>query len=463
MKNIHIYFLLFLAYFASSGAVPVGSGFNYQGQLLDNGSPANGSYDMTFKAYTMAVDGIAYEVSPQFFDVQVNEGLFHIENVDFGDALYEGSAYWIEVSVRLNGTEDYTTLSPRQRLNAVPYAVQADFLAAHGAQQGDVLQFDGITWGNQTLDIEPTPWDNNGQNISYDSGNVGIGVNPASALHIKDNDAEVAIIDGGNNMYLTIRENGFNRGYIGSYQSQNNTSDEDFEIGTFNGSAGKMHIVTGSNDPRITVTAAGEVGINQLSPEADFHVSGDTLIGPRGSTATTNAKVDINSTATNSLADPLRVRKNGDIKFYIDSNGGASVGSWNTPPINGLTVEGDTVLNKDVKQPITANGIIKSMVHASCGFDGFFPTIIIKSYNAVNSGTVSISETGNFGECTLTFPYDISQRYYHASPVGIEQDVINMNGVASACRTINSTQLSCYKFNTENGEGLVSEFMLFIY
>ena len=35
----------------------VGSGFSYQGELLDNGSPANTQYDIKFIAYDALVDG----------------------------------------------------------------------------------------------------------------------------------------------------------------------------------------------------------------------------------------------------------------------------------------------------------------------------------------------------------------------------------------------------------------------
>jgi hypothetical protein len=458
--QILIILLLTTIISTSTMAVPVGSGFNYQGELSDGNSPANGSYDIQFKAYSVESGGTEYLVVPEILATDVTEGLFNINNVDFGDALYDGQEYWIEVSVRLAGTETYTVLSPRQRLNATPYAVQAEFLAGNGANSGEYLKFNGNDWVGAAINIEPTPFTLNGDDLSYINGRVGLGTHsPESVFHVKGNVNEnnPVIIDGGNNIYMTVRENGINRGYIGSYQTQPNTSNEDFEIGTIGGSDGNMHIVTGSNQPRVTVTADGKVGINNLVPEADLHVAGDTFIGPRGVLGAVNAKLDVNSTATGNTADPLRVRKNGDIKFYVDSNGGASVGSWDTPPENGLRVSGD------IKQPITSNGIIKSMIHASCGFEGFYTTEIIKSYNAVNSGVFTITENGVFGECILTFPYDISQRYIHASVPAITQTVDFENPHGSQCRILSSNTLSCYKYSTKDGTGRVGDYMLFIY
>ena len=416
-------------------AAPVGSGFNYQGSLNDQNSPANGSYDILFKAYSVESGGTEYDVVPEFLATTVVDGLFNIDNVDFGDALFDGEEYWIEVSVRLTGTSTYTALSPRQRLNATPYAVQAEFLAANGASAGDVLQFIGGNWVGNALNIEPTPWANNGANITYNSGRVGIGVNPASALHIKDTGSNPLIVEGGNNMYMSFKEGVSNRGYIGSFQTQANTTDADFEIGTFSGSLGSMHIVTGSNQPRITVTSDGKVGINNLTPEADLHVAGDTFVGPRGTQGSTNAKLDVNSTATGGTADPLRVRKNGDIKFYVDSNGGASVGSWDTPPDNGLRVAGNTYHSGDVKQDIGKHGLVKYLLEVNCSAN-----FISRSYDGVNAGPVTVARENNL--CAIKFPVSIENSFFQVTVARLSS---GSAGATAQCLIDNSdsTKLIC--------------------
>jgi len=385
MKTL-IVLLLTIIISTSTIAAPVGSGFNYQGELSDGNSPANGSYDIQFKAFSVESGGTEYVVIPEFLATVVSNGLFNIDNVDFGDALFDGEEYWIEVSVKLAGSDTYTALSPRQKLNATPYAVQAEFLAANGASSGDVLQFIGGNWVGNALNIEPTPWDVNGFDIAYEEGNVGIGTDASTALHVKDSSSNPVIIDGGNRMYVSFHENGLSRGYIGSYQSQPDTNDEDFEIGTVNFSTGNMHIVTGNNQPRITVTSDGKVGINNLIPSADLHVSGETLL------------------------------------------------------------DGKTVLTEDVSQAIMSNGIMKYMVYAYCQdfnpLGGGSNPRLIRSYNGTtNTNDITIVPGGvnNSATCVINFPTDISNRYWQVSSTGVGHIGINTH-----CEQGSSNALYCY-------------------
>jgi collagen triple helix repeat protein len=105
-------------------AEPVGSAFTYQGQLKDAGSPASGIYDLQFALFTGASgDSVVDTVSVD--DLAVTDGLIST-SLDFTDAPYDGQALWVEVRVR-PGTSSgsYTTLAPRQALNATPYALYA--------------------------------------------------------------------------------------------------------------------------------------------------------------------------------------------------------------------------------------------------------------------------------------------------------------------------------------------------
>jgi hypothetical protein len=57
--------------------------------------------------------------------VPVTNGLFNV-TLDFGPAAFEGSARWLELGVRTNGSEaDYATLLPRQPVTPMPYAIHA--------------------------------------------------------------------------------------------------------------------------------------------------------------------------------------------------------------------------------------------------------------------------------------------------------------------------------------------------
>ena len=386
-----------------SSSIPVGSGFNYQGELINNDVAVTGSYDILFKAFATQVGGAAYSIAPSFTDIEVINGIFNLNNVDFGDALFDGQEYWIEISVKENGTDNYSVLSPRQRIAAVPYAVQADFLSANGAKSGEVLQFDGTTWSPQSLDIPEQIWNNIGDDINFISGNIGIGTVPSSPLHVKtDKYSQVASFDGDTRMYMYFSENGAPRGYVGSYQTRADTNPQDFEIGTTLGSTGNMHIVTGSNDPRITVTADGKVGINNLVPEEDFHVAGNTLL------------------------------------------------------------EGEVTISGDVLQSDTSNGMMKYMVYAYCQFydpppfgDGSGPRLIRSHNGTTNKNEIEIEHgVATNSTCTINFPTDLSNRFWQVSSLGITTSGGSV-GFDSHCKQgINANSLDCYLSDLITGDPL---------
>ncbi len=166
-------------------APAVGSAFSYQGELLDNGSPANGSYNFVLKLYVSGNNTVI--ASQNFNAITVSNGLFNIPNVDFGDVVYaDGVELFIEVSVEPSSGGSLVALSPRQRLSAVPFAVQAEYLAANGASNGEVLQFDGNDWVAQAVNF--SKWTVNGSAINYNLGRVGIGdniSNPLARLHVR--------------------------------------------------------------------------------------------------------------------------------------------------------------------------------------------------------------------------------------------------------------------------------------
>ncbi len=111
----------------------VGTAFNYQGELIDSGSPANGFYDMNFRLYD-EVEGGQVLAFDQVLDIEIMDGLFHVE-LDFGDAIFMGDARWIEIEVldvesnKVNhfGNQGDEILSPRQRINNTPYSIQSSF------------------------------------------------------------------------------------------------------------------------------------------------------------------------------------------------------------------------------------------------------------------------------------------------------------------------------------------------
>jgi hypothetical protein len=109
-----------------SDAVPMGTAFTYQGQLVDNNVPAEGLYDFQFALYDDPSTGTLVGGPVNEPDLDVIAGLFTVE-LDFGD-IFPGDERWLEVRVRDGLLDDpnlYTALSPRQLVTATPYALYA--------------------------------------------------------------------------------------------------------------------------------------------------------------------------------------------------------------------------------------------------------------------------------------------------------------------------------------------------
>lgn len=120
--------LLFLA--NTAAAQPLGTAFSYQGQLRESGLPATGLYDMQACLYAAPVGEAPLACTPEFGDVPVEDGLFALA-VDFGSQPYVGEQRFLELRVRSGAdTGDYSILSPRQPLRAVPEALRAEAASA---------------------------------------------------------------------------------------------------------------------------------------------------------------------------------------------------------------------------------------------------------------------------------------------------------------------------------------------
>jgi len=139
-----------------STASAQGTAFTYQGQLVSGGSPANGSFDLTFSLFNTNSTGgiIAGPVTNSA--TAVSNGLF-IATLNYGSGLFNGTNYWLEIGVRTNGSGSFTTLASRQPILPVPYALNVVTGAVSAAQlkttnapsAGQALMWNGsnLFWG----------------------------------------------------------------------------------------------------------------------------------------------------------------------------------------------------------------------------------------------------------------------------------------------------------------------------
>lgn len=104
-----------------------GTAFTYQGQLQNNGSLANGTFNLQFSLYTNGTGGIAVAGPVTNSAVTVTNGLFTV-TIDFGSAVWNGATNWLQIGVETNGGAAFAPLSPRQEITPTPYAIYAESL-----------------------------------------------------------------------------------------------------------------------------------------------------------------------------------------------------------------------------------------------------------------------------------------------------------------------------------------------
>ena len=120
-------FSIILSLFVCGGALNLfaqGTAFNYQGRLNVAGSPANGSYDLRFAVYDAVTNGNLASVWLTNAAVVVSNGLFSA-TLNFGNGIFTGTNYWLDIAVRPTGETNFIALWPRQPVLPVPYAIFA--------------------------------------------------------------------------------------------------------------------------------------------------------------------------------------------------------------------------------------------------------------------------------------------------------------------------------------------------
>ena len=115
----------------SFAAFAQGTAFTYQGRLQNNGSPASGSYNLTFSLFNVNPGGTALAGPVTTNGVIITNGLFMV-TLDFGAGVWNGETNWLQIGVETNGTGSFTTLAPRQQLTPTPYAIFAEGANASG-------------------------------------------------------------------------------------------------------------------------------------------------------------------------------------------------------------------------------------------------------------------------------------------------------------------------------------------
>jgi hypothetical protein len=184
MKKLPLLAALTLSSFSTFAQ---GTAFTYQGRLNDGANPASGIYDLRFAIYDLLSAGIQQGSLLTNSATAVSNGLFTVA-LDFGNQ-FPGADRWLEIAARTNGGGAFTTLAPRQKLTATPYAITAENL--NGTVSGSGLS--GTYGSAVTL---------NNANNSFSGAFTGNGasVSNVNAASLNGLNASNFWLTGGNNV-----------------------------------------------------------------------------------------------------------------------------------------------------------------------------------------------------------------------------------------------------------------------
>jgi len=114
----------------SSSTLAVPGLINYQGKLTNtSGVPLDGFYNMRFNIYNVATGGTSMW-NEQQNNISVVDGFLSVHlgsATSFPPGLFDNDYLYLEIAIENSGTSLYETLSPRQQLTSVPFAMKADF------------------------------------------------------------------------------------------------------------------------------------------------------------------------------------------------------------------------------------------------------------------------------------------------------------------------------------------------
>ena len=265
---------------AAFGAAPADTAFTYQGRLKLGGTPVNEAVDLKFTLYDAASDG-GIVGTTQVFDgrggnsrsIDVVNGLFTVQ-LDFGTDAFSGEARWLQVEVRSphdpTDTEPYITLSPRQSITMVPYAIHA--LNGYGTGDGHSLDAS-----------DGTPID-----VVYVDHVGNVGIKTTSPDTTLDVNGSIRVSQAGGRIDLEGAKNQY--AGIETYYGK-----PDDRYGMTQAPGGNLALYTagwywpsfisfnlantaGTFDELMRITHVGDVGIGMTSPAAKLDVAGAVAV-----------------------------------------------------------------------------------------------------------------------------------------------------------------------------------------
>jgi hypothetical protein len=247
---------------SSAPQVPVGTGFTYQGQLKSGGNPANGQYDLQFKLYDALSGGTQVGSTLTVSNQTVTEGLFTVP-LDFGANAFQGDARWLEIAVRQTGGGTYTTLSPRQPLTAVPYAMSLA-TGSSGAVISTTVAGPALAITNSnTIGIGVLGYDLNGYGVYGNTGGgYGVYGNSSGGTGVRGNSTSGT----GYGVWGSSSGSGYGVYGAGGTGVRGESTSGDGVYGTTSSSASRgVYGVNNSNGDGVRGSSNGGIGVYGIS------------------------------------------------------------------------------------------------------------------------------------------------------------------------------------------------------
>lgn len=118
---------LILSALSLFAAAALAQPISYQGRFTDNNQTPVGTYELRFTVFDTLSGGapLGSVLTRSVTMATADQGVFSFQDLNFGSDVFTGPSRWLEIAVSKNG-QPFTPLSPRQPLNATPYAIYAN-------------------------------------------------------------------------------------------------------------------------------------------------------------------------------------------------------------------------------------------------------------------------------------------------------------------------------------------------
>jgi Chaperone of endosialidase len=254
-KIIAACFSLLLIFISGLSIVAQTTEFTYQGRLSDTAAPT-ATYDFELRLCSSPSSCPTPLAVYSQAGVPVSNGVFTVK-VNFGSSYFDGSDRYLEIAVKHPADSNYTTLSPRQKLNSAPYAIQS-------LKASDASNLGGVAAGQFVLTTDPRLSPNNyvlnsssqQSGVSFNIGGTGSAtvLNAATQYNIGGN--RVLSVDGTSNFFAGTGTGTANTGSYNSFAGSGaGSANSSASYNSFFGALAGQSNTTGYNNSFFGVSA----------------------------------------------------------------------------------------------------------------------------------------------------------------------------------------------------------------